>query len=181
MTPDFSHAFTLAAEPDGARRVFAYARQGLLQSVDALLVTASVYDVPNMRSRRVWTDDATAYPTGNFKLLERNEYFETVIEGRQPFSSTTIEGMAKVFFDHEKIKALGFESNLNLPAIAEGEVIGTINLLHRKGHYTAERVAEAMAWQPIATLAFLLLDREGSDTASFHDSATTVANGVVEG
>jgi hypothetical protein len=89
--------------------------------------------------------------------------------------------MAKVFFDHEKIKALGFESNLNLPAIAEGEVIGTINLLHRKGHYTAERVAEAMAWQPIATLAFLLLDREGSDTASFHDSATTVANGVVEG
>jgi hypothetical protein len=104
MTPDLQHAFALAARPDAARQVFAYAHAGLAESVGSLLTTASVYDLAAMRSRRVWTDDAAAYPTGNFKRLERNRYYETVIEGRRPFSSTTIEQIATVFFDHEKIQ-----------------------------------------------------------------------------
>lgn len=181
MTPDLPHAFGLAAGADAARSVFAYAHAGLAATVGSLLTTASVYDLPNMRSRRVWTDDATAYPTGNFKRLDRNRYYETVIEGRRPFSSTTIEEIATVFFDHEKIRALGFESNMNLPAIVDGAVIGTINLLHRRGHYTAARVAAAMAWQPVATLAFLLLARGGSETATFHGSDAQPLGGVTEG
>lgn len=168
MTPDLAQAFDLAKGANAAAAVFAYCRAGIHDSVGSLLTTASIYDLAQMRSRRVWTDDAAAYPTGNFKRLDRNRYFETVIEGRQPFSSTTIEEIATVFFDWQKIQDLGFESNLNLPAVAGGEVIGTINLLHRKGHFTAERVALAMRWQPVATLAFLLLDLEGSESATFH-------------
>ena len=90
MTPDLGHAFKLAQGPLAAEAVFAYARAGIHASAGSLLTTASVYDLRQMRSRRVWTDDAAAYPTGNFKRLDRNRYFETVIEGRQPFSSTTI-------------------------------------------------------------------------------------------
>src|SRR5690606_8234481 len=121
------------------------------------------------------------YPTGNFKRLERNRYFETVIEGRRPFSSTSIEEIATVFFDWQKIQGLGFESNLNLPAVADDRVIGTVNLLHRKGHFTAERVAAALAWQPVATLAFLLLDLAGSDSASFHADGPATSTATIEG
>lgn len=181
MTPDLDHAFALAAGPMAAMKVFAYAREGLGATVGSLLTTASIYDLARMRSRRVWTDDAAAYPTGNYKLLTRNRYFETVIEGRTPFSSTTIEEIATVFFDWEKIQALGFESNMNLPAIAGGEVIGTINLLHRKGHFTLDRVAVALSWQPIATLAFLLLHREGPETATFHGGEAPATEGATEG
>lgn len=180
MTPDLAHAFELAARPTGAVDVFAYVRDGLHAAVGSLLTTASVYDLPQMRSRRVWTDDAAAYPTGNFKRLDRNRYFETVIEGRRPFASTTIEEIATVFFDWEKIRALGFESNMNLPAIAGGEVIGTINLLHRKGHFTADRVSATLAWQPVATLAFLLLHQAGAETGTFHGTLID-AGGAVEG
>ena len=181
MTPDLAHAFALAQGQGAAQAVFAYCRAGIHATAGSLLTTASVYDIARMRSRRVWTDDAAAYPTGNFKRLDRNRYFETVIEGNKPFSSTTIEEIATVFFDWEKILGLGFESNLNLPAIADGRVIGTINLLHRKGHFTADRVAEAMAWQPVATLAFLLLDLDGSEGANFHGTMAAEAAGVVEG
>lgn len=181
MTPDLGHAFALAAGPMAAISVFAYAREGLKATVGSLLTTASVYDVAQMLSRRVWTDDAAAYPTGNFKRLEPNRYFATVIEGKTPFHSTTIEEIATVFFDWEKIQSLGFESNLNLPAIADGEVIGTINLLHRKGHFTPDRVAAALVWQPVATLAFLLLHRQGRETATFHGGAAPIAEGVTEG
>ena len=174
MSPDLSHALDLAARPSAVVDVFAYARQGLQETVGSLLTTASVYDLAQMRARRVWTDDAAAYPTGNFKRLDRNLYYETVIEGRRPFASTTIEEIATVFFDWEKIQSLGFESNMNLPAITNGKVIGTVNLLHRKGHFTAERVAKAMAWQPVATLAFLLLHEAGAETANFHGTAIPV-------
>lgn len=182
MTPDLDLAHRLARGDDAAAAVFDYCRTGLHETVGSLLTTASIYDLPQMRSRRVWTDDATAYPTGNFKRLDRNRYFETVIEGRQPFSSTTIEEIATVFFDWEKIQALGFESNLNLPAVADGRVIGTINLLHRKGHFTAERVELALRWQPVATLAFLLLDLAGAEHATFHRGGqSTGAAPAIEG
>jgi GAF domain-containing protein len=181
MTPDLDRAFALAAGPMAAMSVFAYAREGLAATVGSLLTTATIYDVARMRSRRVWTDDATAYPTGNYKLLIRNRYFETVIESKAPFSSTSIEEIATVFFDWEKIQALGFESNMNLPAIVNGEVIGTINLLHRKGHFTPDRVTMALAWQKIATLAFLLLHREGPETATFHGGEVSATEGAIEG
>lgn len=168
MTPDLEHAHRLARGEAAAVAVFAYCRAGLHAAVGSLLTTASVYDLSEMRSRRVWTDDPAAYPTGNFKRLDRNRYFETVIERCEPYASTSIEGIQKVFFDWQKIQALGFESNMNLPAVADGQVIGTLNLLHRKGHFTADKVEAALAWQPVATLAFLLLDRMRSEGANFH-------------
>jgi GAF domain-containing protein len=180
MSVDLNHAFDLAAGPGAAAAVFAYAHAGINADAGSLLTTASVYDVPNLRSRRVWTDDAAAYPTGNFKRLDRNLYFERVIEGKRPFHSTTIEEIATVFFDWEKIRDLGMESNMNLPAIAGGEVIGSINLLNRKGHFTADRVAAVMAWQPVATLAFLLLMKDG-ETATFHPGGAPEGPAAMEG
>jgi len=181
LSPDLDHAYRLARGEDAAVAVFAYCRAGIHESVGSLLTTASIYDLREMRSRRVWTDDASAYPTGNFKRLDRNVYYETVIEQCQPYSSTDIEGIQRVFFDWEKIQALGFESNMNLPAVADGHVIGTINLLHRKGHYTADRVAAALAWQPVATLAFLLLDHMRSEGANFHGGAGSGTTPGMEG
>ncbi|WP_319531225.1 GAF domain-containing protein [uncultured Cohaesibacter sp.] len=158
----------LAAEEDAAAKVFAYLRDGINDLVGNKLMTASIYDLANMRSRRVFSEDFDAYPVGNFKRLDRNLYFDTVIAGKQIYSSTRIEQIADVFFDWQKIQDLGFESNLNLPAIANGEVIGTVNLLNKKGHYTPERVELARAWQPVATLAFLLLHMQDTETATFH-------------
>lgn len=180
MRPDLGHAFALAAGPDGAAAVFAYARAGIGAAAGSKLTTASVFDLAGMRSRRVWTDDAAAYPLGNFKRVERNRWFATVIEGQRPFVSNSIEEIAEVFFDWEKIRDLGCEANVNLPAIAGGEVIGTVNLLHEAGHYGPDRVAAALEWQPVATLAFLLLHRAGAETATFHGTGP-VGAAVLEG
>ena len=186
MTP--SHPFDMAritailAAPDSAIHLFAYLREGLLRDVGSDLVTASVYDLAAMRGRRVYTDNAEAYPVGNFKRLDRNRFYDTVIEGGQVFATTRIDQIAEVFFDWEKIRGLGFGSNLNLPAVADGQVIGTVNLLAPTGHYTAPRVAAALAWQPVATLCFLLLLRGNPDTDSFIGQVAAHAAGpVMEG
>lgn len=164
---DMARVESVLAQPGSAVALFAYVREGLLRDVGCGLMTASIYDLDAMRSRRVFTDNASAYAVGNFKRLDRNLYYDTVIAAAQPFSTTRIEQIAEVFFDWEHIQALGFGSNLNLPAIANGKVIGTINLLEKTGHYTPDRVAIATAWQPLATLCFLLLMAGNLDTDTF--------------
>lgn len=168
MACDAAEIFRLAAKPDAARQVFAYLLDGLNRDVGKGLTTASVYDLPRMRSRRVFSENVEAYALGGFKPLEKNRYFDTVIAGNRHFSTTNIDEIAEVFFDWEKIRDLGFESNMNLPAIADGRVIGTVNMLGERGHFTPETVARALAWQPAVTIAFLLLHLEDAERATFH-------------
>ena len=178
---DITRVAGILAVPESAIALFDYMIDGLRRDVGSGLTTASVYDFDAMRSRRVYSDNLDAYPTGNFKRLDRNRYYARVIEKAQPFSSTTIEEIADVFFDWEKIQGLGFESNLNLPAVANGRVIGTVNLLNVGGHFTADKVAAALAWQPIATLCFLLLMQGDPENDSFMDPALTSRGPVMEG
>ena len=54
-----------------------------------------------------------------------------------------IDGIAEVFPDHEKILSLGCESVINVPVVAAGDLLGTINCLDRAGAYTAARITAA--------------------------------------
>lgn len=175
MPHDTADILHLAAGPHAAQNVFSVLLEGLNADIGKGLTTASVYDLANMRSRRVFSENPAAYPLGGFKPLEKNHYFDTVIAGNRHFSTTRIEQIAEVFFDWEKIRDLGFESNMNLPAIADGRVIGTVNLLGPRGHFTPEIVSRALAWQPIVTIAFLLLHLEGAENATFQSSAALCA------
>lgn len=178
---DYEKLWDMAAAPDAATLVFSYLRDGLNRDVGCGLMTASVYDIANMRSRRVFSENSQAYPVGNFKRIDRNLYFDRVVVGKQHFSSTTIEEIAEVFFDWEKIRDLGFESNLNIPAVANGAVIGSVNLLDKKGHFTSERVEKALRWQPAITLAFLLLHHKGAETATFSANSDLTDKVELEG
>ncbi|ARO15899.1 hypothetical protein BVG79_p1000097 (plasmid) [Ketogulonicigenium robustum] len=98
------------------------------------------------------------------------------------FVSHTLVEFTAAFFDCEKIEALGFTANMNLPAVADGRVVSTLNLLGRTGDYTPEVVAAAMAWQPALTLAFLKLQLEDIASATLHSGIRTPQNaGILEG
>ncbi len=174
---------TVVARPDAAQTLFSELREGLVNDAGCRFLTASIYDLQRMRSRRVFSDDTEVYPLGNFKRIEENRYFETVIRGAQPFHSTTIEEIAEVFFDWKKIRELGCESNLNIPAVADGRVIGTVNLLAERGHFNTARVARAMQWQSVVTLCFLLLNLQDPEIATFHpgQSLASADAAVLEG
>ena len=52
---------------------------------------------------------------------------------------------------------------MNLPVVVAGKVIGTLNLLAAKGHYTPERVEQSKQLLPYAAIAFLLVQGMGHD------------------
>ena len=145
------------AETDQPRAVFAALETITKESVGTILFTAMTHDADAMRSLRVYSGNEAAYPLGGWKPLREGPWKSTVLDGKRPFSALTIEEIAVVFPDWPLIQSLDCESAMNLPVIVAGKVIGTLNLLDVKGHYTPVRVEAAKALTPYAAIAFLVV------------------------
>ncbi len=143
------------AEADQPRRAFEVLQRITEETVGTRLFTAMTYDASAGLARRTYSGNEAAYPTGGFKPMSLGIWSETVIDRQQPYVSNTIEQIAEVFTDWPLIQSLGCESGCNIPVVVAGNVIGTLNLLDVKGHYTPERMAIAMKLRPFAAIAFL--------------------------
>jgi hypothetical protein len=128
-------------------------------TIGTKLLTASVFDIDKAQSRRVYSENLAAYPLAGIKPIEDNAWSEIVLRQHRVFSTLRIEDIAEVFFDWQLIQSLGCESNANIPVVVNGQVIGTLNLLHEAGYYTPERLVAAAALLPYATIAFQFLAR----------------------
>lgn len=126
----------------------------LHETIGTRLLTASVYDMEAGQSKRVYSENLDAYPLAGLKPILENRYTEIVLRRHQIFHTMRIKEIAEVFADWPLIQSLGNESNANIPVVVDGKVIGTLNLLHKAGYYTAERLAPAAALLPYATIAF---------------------------
>ncbi|MGN6768735.1 MAG: GAF domain-containing protein [Rhizobiaceae bacterium] len=151
--PEFLGALGRMEQP---KSVFTVLDKIVQETVGTKLLTVLTYDRTIGRSFRLYSGDENAYPTGGGKEMRTTLFSKTVLDGKKPFSALTIEGIAEVFADHELIRSLGCESCCNIPVVIEGEVAGTMNLLHVKGYYTTERVEQAMELRPYAAVALLL-------------------------
>ena len=147
--------------PEAAFEAFA----GLVRAtLGTRLLTASALEIEDGkvtegRSRRIYTDNPEVYPVGGFKPIPDNKWTDIVLRRQEVFSTLSIEEIAEVLFDWEIIRSLGCESNVNVPVVVGGQVIGTLNLLDKAGSYTAERLAPLPALMPYAVIAFLLMTR----------------------
>ena len=143
-----------AAEP-----AFGFVARLIDETIGSKLTTATVFDLPGGRLRRVFTENAAAYPVGGYKPIPDNKWTDTLIGRREIYTALSIEAIAEDFFDWQVIQSLGCESIANLPIVVGGETIGAINLLHEAGYYTAARLASVPPILPFATLAYLVLLR----------------------
>lgn len=124
------------------------------------LFTVMTFDPESQLARRAYSNMPEAYPVSGTKQLNRTAWAQHVLEERRTFVANDIEGIAKVFDDHQFIRSLGCESVINVPVVAGGEILGTINCLHEAGFYTDEKVAAAEALKLPAAASFLLNQRK---------------------
>lgn len=130
------------AEPDPRSAPAALAAL-VAATVGARLVTLMRLDPETGESTRILSSHPDVYPLGGRKPLPQNDWTRLVIDARQTFVANTPEAVARVLFDHEVIASLGCGACLNLPLVAAGRVVGTLNLLDAAGFFTPERVAAA--------------------------------------
>lgn len=132
------------------------------ERIGSRLITATIFDRPAGKLRRVYTQNAAAYAVGGFKPLPDNKWTATLLDRHEIYTALTIEAIAEDFFDWRLIQSLGNESIANLPVVVGGQTIGAFNLLNVKGHYTAERLERVRDVMPFATVAILVALRSGS-------------------
>lgn len=103
------------------------------------LFTVTVLDRAAGLARRVYTSHPDSYPVSGTKPMAQGAWTGMVIERAEVFVANSVAEFAPYFADHAVIESLGCGSALNVP-IRDGLVIGTVNILDRPGHFSADVV-----------------------------------------
>ena len=139
------------ADTDQPGATFRALDQALAAAPGHILFTILVHHPGLRQSERFYSNKPLEYPVGGRKPVTDSAWMQRVIHGGQPYIGRTREDIADVFYDHALIVSLGCESVLNMPVRWAGQTLGTLNLLHRAGHYSEADVA------PVRLLAHLAL------------------------
>ena len=162
---DFAPFVAALAGPNASDKAFKALRQLAYDTLDLKQFTVMAVDQKRGLAARIFSDDPIPYPVGGEKPILETIWTETVLGRQETFVGNTIEALAEVFPDWEKIQSLGLESCMNLPIIINGNVMGTLNCLNVAGHFTPERVAAANQLKLPGAAAFLLAAQDaGSQT-----------------
>jgi len=156
INPSWPAFLEIVRGPDPVEPALAFVADLAGQLIGSKLTTATVFDMPARRLRRVYSENPAAYAVGGFKTIPDNKWTDILLVRQEIYTALSIEAIAEDFFDWALIQSLGCEAIANIPVVAGGEVIGALNLLHEAGYYTPDRLQQAPALLPFATVAFLL-------------------------
>jgi GAF domain-containing protein len=122
--------------------------QAAYASIDALaqraighrLFTVMRYLPATVEVERLYSSNPAAYPPGGRKPKQGTPWGDAVLDRGEVFIAADAEGVRKAFSDHALLAQLGISSILNVPIRQHGRVLGTMNLSHEAGHFTADTI-----------------------------------------
>ena len=153
----FTRAISEQGQPLAAMRALA--------NVGAKLFTLTKVEPGSGEAECIYSNMPDAYPVTGRKPADPSAWSRQVLQERRSFVANTIAAIAAVFPDHALIRSLGCESVVNLPIEVNGDVIGTINLLHEADYYTPERLAAAETLRLPGAVCFLLCAARSKEIA----------------
>ena len=104
--------------------------------------------------RRMHSSDPTGYSVGGTKDITADAWLRAMLDAGRPIVSETPELVRKRFPDHDAIFSLGCGAVLNVPVVAAGETLGSINLLHEEGRLSREHALLARPFAMLLALAW---------------------------
>ena len=120
---------------------FAALHRAAQEACSARLFTVTVLDRAAGLARRSYSSHPDVYPVTGTKPIGDSHWTELVIGRGETFVANETAGFSPYFSDHALINELGCEAAMNIPVSEGGQVVGTVNILDREGHFTPERVA----------------------------------------
>lgn len=147
-------SFVEVAESGPSSLVFAALQDWVQQDVGAIIFSCSTFDLAAQKSRRIHTNLPDIYPVSGLKDITPNRWTRQVLDAGKAFVANSLAEIREVFPDHETIAALGCGSVVNLPVFLAGRFMGTVNVLHRPGYYSADRLDALHTLRAPAMLAF---------------------------
>ena len=144
------------AQPDATFRAVDTA---LAAAPGHILFTILIHHPGLRESERFYSNIPDAYPVGGRKPVTDSAWMATVVHGGRPYIGRSRDDIRDVFYDYELIWSLGCESVLNVPVRWRGQTLGTLNLLHRAGHYTEADIPRVRLAAYLALPAMALIAR----------------------
>ena len=123
---------------DQPPRIFAAVAALAAATIGHRLFTIMRFDAERAEVERVHSSLPAVYPVSGRKTKAQTAWADHVLRDMQVFRATTPDQIRAAFDDHATIAGLGLGSILNIPLVLAGRCVGTMNLLHAPGWYTAE-------------------------------------------
>jgi len=126
---DFHQAFTAAVHNPGA-----------------LLFTASAITDAGSTFTRIFSSHPDVYPIGGTKSVKEYsdpQWVTEVIVNQRPFLGPDKRALRRFFGDSATIERLGCGAIVNVPVVADGSTIGTMNFVAAEGSYDQQSVEGA--------------------------------------
>lgn len=142
------------SDPEGPTKLYQQVDASVKSLVGHRLFTLLVVVNGGAEVERIYSDNERAYPLTGRKPLGVTAWTDHVIAGRRSWHGRTAADIAWAFGDHELIASLGCGSCVNVPVIAFGTVIGTMNVLDRENAYSDADVATLELFAPVLTAPF---------------------------
>ena len=103
---------------------------------------------------RIWTSNPAAYPVQGRKRMGPTPWGAHVLEGKESWMCNDADGIRWAFPDHALIESLGLGACINVPVVAFGRTLGTVNVLDRPGAYNTEALKTAVMFAGLLVLPF---------------------------
>lgn len=142
------------ASPAGPPALYQTIQDALGILVGHRLFTLLIVTPDGQEVERIWTSNPAAYPVQGRKRMGPTLWGEHVLKGRQPWICNDVDGIRWAFPDHALIESLGLGSCINIPVIAFGRTLDTLNLLDQPGVYDMGAVRTAGVFAALLVLPF---------------------------
>lgn len=149
----------LAAAHAAARdhaSLFAAVAAVLRRRVGFGLLTMLRLEPDGEQVQRLFTTDAIHYPLAGTEALGSTPWGDHVLRQGRPFLGPDRAGVRWAFpADCDLIESLGLGATMNVPIVALGRVLGSMNILDREHRYDDTHLAAACGLAPYLLAAFL--------------------------
>ena len=99
------------------------------------LLTVLVCIVAERSVERTYSSNEALYPIGGRKKNLDSAWGRIVVDAAQPLISRNDRDIEAIFADFETLRGLGISGMINMPVVANGVVIGSLNISGEAGQF----------------------------------------------
>ncbi|QGZ66107.1 GAF domain-containing protein [Paraburkholderia acidisoli] len=134
---DLTHLARSIRLPAQPAAIFRDVQEVAAATIGMRLFTIMAYDAEHEEVERLYSNMPDVYPNGGRKKKRGTPWAQRILADLKPFRAATQDDLRDAFDDHAVMTSMGLGSILNIPIAFDGRCIGTMNLTHVEGWYTA--------------------------------------------
>jgi GAF domain-containing protein len=158
---DFAHLAQIHAAATKKEEIFSAVEEVIRSRVGFRLLTMLLLSPDGEVVQRIHTTNAHDYPLSGQERLGPTPWGKQVLHERRPFLGTDKAAVKWAFpADFELIMSLGIGSAMNVPIVALGRPLGSLNVFDAEGRYGPAHLCAACDVAPYLAVGFLFAQSE---------------------